>query len=285
MKQEMQIPYPDRGIFLNEDKHTASVKEQVYTYMLDHFEYTPFKGVLTYIKGAQHPKKGFPTPEAVWAVNQVKVVMREALYLFNTKAFVVGFLFTFGKKSFVERVINSYITIADRSLKPYYFKEEYLCPTARGAGNTTLLFLVKMGFDQKVASDFSRIIAHVFEYDDAYRYRLQDIASALSDVTFKEDISFEIKRLLSIYRMRESNDIIYGKVRSLVKIVLMALKVKKVKETLCEAVLFGIHDMRYDEADLYWVAMRGDYLFNGLTYEERYEALEIKPQQYKVIHE
>lgn len=282
----MHIIMPDRSIFLHDDKHTASVKEQETTFLHDKTEYVPFKGALIYIKGATYPKKGFPTPEAVWAINQAKVVLRESLSLMNTKAFIFGFIFTWDKKALIEKALASYNTIAMRALKPYLIKNEYLCPTAYSVNNGVLMFLVKLGINQQVASDFAYILAHIFEYDDAYRYRLQDIASVSSIRLWrKKNFRTELGYLFGVYKNRETNENVTSKVEKFMKLVYYILFFKKIRISMHEAMLLSIDGMRYDEADWYWVSMRGDYLFGGKTYEERYEAIKDKPTQYKVIHE
>ncbi len=281
----MHIIMPDRNIFLNDDKHTASVKEQETTFLHDRTEYVPFKGALIYVKGATYPKKGFPTPEAVWAINQAKVVLRESLSLMNTKAFSIGFLLTWNKKALIEKALNSYNTIANRALKPYMIKPEYLCPTAYSVNNGVMMFLVKLGINQQIASSFAYNVAHIFEYDDAYRYRLQDIASISSETHVKMDVSMEIEFLLKKYKERESNETVIHKVDSLMKLLKFALNVKSIHRALTEALLFSLEGMKYDESDWYWVCMRGDYLFGGQTYEERYASMKTKPTQYKVLHE
>jgi hypothetical protein len=285
MKKKMTIPYPDRGIFVNDDKHTASIKEQDTTMMLDHIEYAPFKGSLIYIKGATYPKKGFPTPEAVWAINQVKVVLRESLSLFNTKAFMVGFLLTWNKKAFIEKALRSYNTIAMRALKPYMIKMEYLCPTAYSANNGMMLFLTELGIDQQVASDFACIFAHILEYDDAYRYRVQDIASIMSYDFISSMPGIEFDYLFNTYMKRELNETVASKVTNIRRLLKYVLMIPRLRKALVAAILFSLPGMKYDEADYYWVSMRGDYLFGGKTYEERYEALKERPNQYNVIHE
>lgn len=285
MKQDLHVPYPDREIFLYDDKYTSTVKEQDTTFMLDHVEYVPFKGVLIYIKGATYPKKGFPTPESVWAINQAKVVLREAVALFTTRTFLIGFILTWNKKAFIERMIQSYTTIAMRSMKPYLLKGTYLCLTASAVGNTVIIFLTKLGFDQQVASELSLIVSHIFEYDDAYRYRLQDMATEMSVDILSTHRDFEIRYLMNLYREREGNAVVVKKVERVATLLRWALRLKGVQEALQEAVKFTVPSMRYDDADWYWVSMRGDYLFGGKTYEERYAALAVKPNQYEVIHE
>lgn len=285
MKQEMHIIVPDRQIFVNDDKYTSSIKEQETTFLHDHTEYVPFQGCLIYVKGALHPKKGFPTPEAVWAINQVKVVLRESLFVFNSTAFIVGFLLTWKKKSFIEKALDAYNTIANRALKPYMIKHEFLCPTAYNLNNSILLFLNDLGISESTASKFSYIISHIFEYDDAYRYRLQDIATEIKVDKFEENALSEIKRVLKIYLEREVNGAVASKVAKVMRLLKVILKVKSVRTAFTKAFLFGVNGMRYDEADYYWVSMRGDYLYGGLSYEDRFGKLETKPTQYTVRHE
>ena len=274
-----KVPYPDRRIFLYDDKVTSMVKEQHVTHRLDHIEYHPFIGSLIFIEGAEYPKKGFPTPEAVWAANQAKVVITEGMKVIYTPAFIIGFLFTWNKIKLIEKILVSYNLIAFRSLKPYLYKEIYMMPTCYTLNNLVLIFLTKIGIDQKIASDFSYLLAHIFEYDDAYRYRLQDIVSETTSDRLKHVSQMEIKRLMEIYLLRETGNSVQPRVKRIVNIITWALYIPKIKKAFQSMCDFPIERMALDEADRYWIGMRNDYNFEGLDYETRVSKLKKVPEQ------
>lgn len=263
------LPQPAPESFENASKQ-KQIADGAVTQLLDKVEYVPMQGALVYVKGGLYPKKGFPTPESIWAINQVKIVTREAMKF--------PFIFLHNK----EKLLRSFNLIADKAMRPYYLKEFYLCPTASAINWIILVFLVRIGINQTVASNTAKILAHIFEYDDAYRYRVQDLMTLTSSELMK-DPRREIKKLVQLHREREGVDnTVHNKVRILSKLILAVLLIPKYKKAFIEAVQGQIERMQPDEADWYWMCMRGDYLYGGLTYEERHRLFNQYPEQIKI---
>lgn len=65
------IPQPPSDIFLYDRNVPREVfRENRVTFLIE--KITKENGVLVYYKGAKHPKKGFPYPEAIEANNVLK---------------------------------------------------------------------------------------------------------------------------------------------------------------------------------------------------------------------
>lgn len=264
------IPQPIPESFENPSKEKQIVNDAV-TQILEKIEYKAMQGVFIHVKGGLHPKKGFPTPEAIWAINQVKILIREAIKF--------PLLFVHNKN----KLLNSFNFIVNKGMSPYYLKEFYLCPTASAINWIGLIFLVRIGVNQTVASNTAKIFAHVFEYDDAYRYRIQDLANATSSEAMAENPRREIKKLMNILRERELyNQVVQPKFEIASKLLLIALLIPKYKKAFIEAIQGQIERMQPDKGDWYWMCMRGDYDFGGLSYAERHKLFTQYPEQIKL---
>lgn len=271
MADKSRVPYPDTRTLLkgNGDRVETLMREEKHPMPIEKIEYVAFKGCLIYIEGATHPKKGFPTPEAIWAVNQVKVVFIELTKILTKPMFILGFLFTWNKKKLLESLVHSFLIIGNKALDPYLFKDIFLTPTAYKLNDIILVFLNKLGIRQGLASEFAYTFCHLIEYDDAYRYRIQDIASETSTGLIKENPRAEIKRLIKIFNEREISKYVREKFLRIANIMLWMLLIPRVKKAFVEAISGRIEGVYYDEADWYWVSLRSDYNFGGMTFSER----------------
>ena len=123
---------------------------------------------------------------------------------------------------------------------------------------------MNLGLDPQI----SQTTAHILEYDDAYRYRFQDIINEADLSQLQISPRKEIKRLINIYKQREENQVVKDKLEKLITPILYLLLIPKVKKAFIQAIPH-IKGIRPDPADLYWMSIRNDYLFGGKTYEER----------------
>jgi len=248
------------------------IDEEQYVHSTSHFKLIEDLGALRYIDGASFPAKGIPTPEAVFAVNQIKNLIKESV------KYAPFLIFCNRNKLF-----TSFNNLTNRFLAPYKVQHKYLCPTAFSVYTFIAKFLVNIGIDENIAENTAYNIAHIFEYDDAWRYRLQDIATesnvdALYDTPVKE-----LKRLVEVLKERQdmgSHNVVSDKVERLIKPLYWVLKIPKYRNSFFN-VIRQIEGMKYDEADWYWVCLRNDYLYGGKSHEERSSGLVI-PLRYKI---
>lgn len=275
MQANYSIPTAPREIF---NQHSSlQVQDEIITYVSSTpNQFVPNVGILVYIDGATYPKKGFPTLESTGAINIVKSVIKESL---RQKGILLALLF----QSSRTKLLTSFNIIADKTLSPYILKEEYMCPTARHVYHLTKNILITLKTPYHTADYAGKVIGHLFEYDDAYRYRLQDIATELSTATFLRSPGRELLRLRNIFKERERDKAnIFGKVdRLLTPLILLVLISPKIKKTLRQNIR-NLEQLKYDPSDKYWACLKGDrYLFTGLPYEERIIGLQV-PQPVKI---
>lgn len=262
--QNYFIPEIDKRVFVSNGGVEGVKSEQKYTNVLETIEYVPFTGILVHVKGGAHPKKGYPTPEAVFAINIVKTLTLEMLKILPFVAF-------FGKNKFLQ----SYNKVANRALDGYRMTEVYLCKTAYSVFLTVFGILRDLGVNERIALNFANNVAHIFEYDDAWRYRFQDVMSECFFVNLKENPIMEIKRLQVIHSLRDTESV-NKKASKVIKMITILLLIPKFKRAFVNNV--NLVNAKFDAADWYWVSQRNDYLFGGIPYEDRVKGLQLPLQ-------
>lgn len=238
--KEFYIPQPPKEIFRSYKDVVQNVTDpNEGSYVLEKISYTD--GIRVFINGSPFPKKGFPFPEAISAINIAKRAFLQILHI----PLVLEHY----------RVIQEYIRTAEWSLKPLYLEDNFLTPVAREMLNLNI---------QKELVD---IFAHIIEYDDAYRYRLQDICGEVSRVDLFKSPYKEGKRLLNLIIERENQEGMKKKWAKLKPLLILLVPFKRKFLRLINDLDFN--KMVLDEADKYWVSFREDYNYGGKTLNER----------------
>lgn len=260
-------------------KHDFSNKvlnnnEEIISYVSSKIEYVPYQGIIVHIIGATHPKKGFPMPESVAGANIMKTVLREL----SRHPLATSLAVIMDKNKFFE----SLLMVFNKTCLAYMLKKEYLCPAAYATHRFVKHFLHNIGVKEEFAEGAGSIFAYIIEFDDAYRYRFQDIISEAHPQELIHRPNKEIPRLLNILKEREDKDNTTAiKIIKMVKPLMYALYLPTIKKAYKKAAphLLGA---AYDEGDRYWACLKGDlYKFTGKNYEERTKGLEI-PKPVKV---
>ena len=225
-------------------------------------------GVLVYYDGALYPARGFPTDQIFLSMNIVKRVLRESLKF--------PLLFLHSNK----RLIESFNSIGEVSFYASVPPKYVLCPAARKIDDMVYIFLEEIGISPVEAALMARNIAYIFEFDNAYRYRIQDLASEAIEEELINNPSMEINRLLSIFLERDSDPIITSKFKMFKRYISFALMIPKYKKAFKRAMELGLNGIKYDHEDWYWVCQRTDYLYGGLSYEDRIKHFDVYPKLY-----
>jgi len=280
MPKTYHIPQPPKDIYYYSTGSRESTMYQEHAKSMLIEKITFDQGIQVFVKGAMFPKKGFPTPEAVWSANQAKRLLIESLKL--------PFLFLHSLK----KLLSVYNSIALQAVRPFILNDEYMTPVGQEIKSYAYVFLLHLGLEkrtltqQKISSDFADIIGFMIDIDDAYRYRIQDIAS---ETTAEELIAKpirEIRRLTKIIIARDSPGVAskFQRVSTILQLALLIPRFRKAfKKTLSENFLF-FRKLQYTQADEYWVWNRLDYKYMGMTQELRMELAKKKewvfPQLY-----
>jgi len=130
-------------------------------------------------------------------------------------------------------------------------------------------------YEENVAEIIANIgdfVALFLEYDNAYRFRLQDILVLKSNAAVKKDIKKEVSRLFDILMERETSAPMAEKWEKTRKIILFLLRIKIFREYF-KQILTNLHpaEVGIDENDWYFCLRRKSFNFKGKTLEERLE--------------
>lgn len=238
--------------------------------------------ILLYIEGAEFPQKGIPTPEALWATNIVKKVCLEVIHTLAFFPFSAALVFAclFRLETFLNRATESFNWIAIKVLQPYYMDPERMTPFARELEILIATFLMEFGINRGRSLAFGKNVAHIFEYDMAYRWRMQDLLSETSASALLS--SKELKRLGTLVGKRDSGRTAKQSQQfiRLFRIVLLSPRLKTALQRALNVIDFS--KLQFDEGDRYWCCFRSDYDFFGLTLRER-EAM-FREKGWKVPH-
>lgn len=235
-------------------------------------------GYLIYKKGLLKPSKGLVYPEAVKAINTAKKALMTILWFLKSKwswGLIAVFALLPRKKKVViiEKILSRYWSIVCHILEQHQLEHHYQVPTAKEVEKFVSVFLKVYGINDDISDKFASVVATIFEYDDAYRYRLQDICSETSAALLLADPIKEISRLLPIYQKREfQSERLFNDVKS-VTLLRYVLKFNVRLRASFNAALRGIDfkGLQFDEIDHYNILMKGGYDFLGRDFDSRYK--------------
>lgn len=232
--------------------------------------------VQVYLTGADYPMKGLAAAEAIWAINTLKRIFIEAVKLFSFREFMASFILLAvggGKRRsrLVTQLVAGFNRIGWSIASPYVLSDKYATPCALEVYHFIAVFLRELGVEDSEAHKTGELVAMIFEYDNAYRYRLQDMFNETEWTLLMSNPRKEIRRLVKLFLERDT-EIVGKKVSMFVQIASWVLLIPSVKN----AFRYGVDAINFrlmvpDEIDKYWMSFRKDYLFFGKTLAERKE--------------
>jgi hypothetical protein len=235
-------------------------------------EYPADGGILIHYEGCKYPKKGWPTQDGTWANNIVKRQTLLLIKMLSNKGITlpaVGFFFTPWKYkiSFIENALKQYIHASNMVLQPYYLKPERYCIFCRELRKFITNIFIGIGISIPIAEDAGKILTHLFEYDEAYKYPLQD---ALTDIDWSGNIRKEINKALERITDRMLGSGISEKYTHFGKLLTLILIHPKIKKAFKIAVsLSNTNNLKLKDDDYYWCILRSEYKYRGRPYEQR----------------
>ncbi len=245
-------------------------------------DYPPEGGIYVYYKGMPFPKKGFPTPEASWMNDIVKRVSVFLLRSIGSKdmllpAMAFAVLPWKMKLRTIDKVIYNFNRVALWMLQSIFMKDEYYSNPCKPMKKVITSFVQALGIEEKTSADIGKVIATMFEYDDSYRYRFEDVMSETSREALIASPLKEFRRLGKIFRDREKFADMFSKLDGMIAIGSVALLHPKVRQAWKQA-WGSINDeafamMQLDDADKYHTLIRGDYDFQGKSLTSRMRRL------------
>lgn len=231
-------------------------------------------GIFTYLKGAEYPQKGIAPAETLFFLNMAKRIVAEGMRLASKLPVMLGFclgqiVLPKRHKLSVQGILATYNSILWKVISPYILKPEYMMSFSREVRKFTATFLNEVGIDPLNNDQFSKIFSHFFEYDNAYRYRVQDLLSETTKKRLLENPHREIRNFIELSRHRDVEGVSEKLIAGL-KILSLLLRIPRYKRAFDFALgCSAFKNFQYDEIDVYWISMRNDYLYMGEDVETR----------------
>lgn len=270
-EQSYEIPQVDQQMYQNPRTANPLGNEEIVSHIATKpIEYNPYP--ILHLEGATYPMKGWYEPQIIAELNNIKAI------ILRVAQFPLMILLINKEKAMI-----AFNGIYDKMFH-YTLNEPYLLPAAKGFYTFTSQFLIHIGIDKIIAKQFCFRIAHIIQYDDAYRYRLQDILSETTHAQITSKPRQEFLRLIKILEQRTpKGNLVANKLKYVLIPVSYLLFVPKYRKAFINAMTEGVlKDMQYDDADRYWACLKNDdYLFTGRSVEERTAGLQ-RPKLVKV---
>ena len=215
--------------------------------LVERIDYPESGGQLTYFIDHPYPEKRVVFPEAIYCLDAVKRlllnILRLKLVFFKTETIKSLCWHTLRRIAFAKEYENKYCD----------------------SGRELMRVLRKLEVDERIIAT----ICLICEYDNAYRYRAQDLFKELDkDFFYKHPIS-EIIRLCKLGQSREVDENNKVKWNSF-KYIALTLLIPKVRRLAKEFVReIDLDKMKQSIEDCYWSWHWGYYNFGGKSFEKR----------------
>lgn len=240
------------------------------------------QGTHLWYKECPYPRRVFNDPN--WGPNHFLRVLEK---LGIVKKYI--FALTFLKNIVIPRTLNikkwepfleNLAIQIDWTLAEFYIKDNEYSVPVWGIGIFIKRFLEELGLNKNLARVYAKIAMMILEFDNAYRYRIQDMFGAVDMELFLYNPSKWIKKALEIYTEREltnKNDINFGargkilKMEFLVKILWIP-KIKKAWKKAASEITYG--NICFGDDDRFHISYWVGYNFEGKTFEQRFKPVE-----------
>ena len=234
------------------------------------------QGVYIYYKGVPYPCRAYFNPlndpnHNLRALNALGMVKKFFLSLFYAPVIPR----TFNLKKW-ERFLESSLLMCQWHLFEFLAEDNEWSVPVWEIGKMVRVFLETLGFNSDIAYLAARIVMCIFEYDQAYRYRLQDLLRE-SSKRLMQNPRKEIKRLFQLLIDRDIMDEgkqwnIYGRAEKFIKPLLLVLLIPKFKNAFLKAIDgLDFENIKLDINDRYHVSFWRGYDFFGQDFDTRYQ--------------
>lgn len=272
------IPYPEKHILENEvisdTEHLVKGASQP-VFILERVEYPEEGGIYVYLKDVLYPTKGFPNPEACQANNIAKrAFVGQLRFLAKNPLAVISLL---RKKNF-ESFLREYCSMAEIALGRFYLKDIRYQISVREIRKFVYKFFKELKIAEDICLSFSKTFATLLEYDNAYLFRVQDLANETDKEKLLLNPVKEFKKLLEILKQRDPRVGMHERFGSATMLISMAFKIPKIRKAYREALQeIDFTKIQMDENDRYQVLRWDKYNFFG-------ESFEVRGQRYMEMH-
>ncbi len=234
-----------------------SIEEMMVTetiYGFTHFEFPKKGGILVHHLN-RPPIKGMFYPEAVKANNMIKRLSVTLVMML---------------KPTPTNLLTQYRRLADGVLSHHYLHLRYYNDFDRELFELIYRFLRRFGFEFDLSYATGRIAATLLEYENRYRFTVEDLFTETSKEALMANPRKELKRLKKIYVARETYKDLGQRSKILFWLLRTLLLIPKVKRAFRFALRESeFKNLQFDELEKYWADRFGTYDFGGEPYAIR----------------
>ncbi len=222
----------------------------------------PKEGTRVYWEDLDYPTKTFPDENTVKGVDAMKktimAVMRSFAKMVSEHRIKTLFFLLFFRRELEDTALNLLQELAENLRAIRINKRTRYCPTVR---EFYRVFSLKEG---KVRNELRDICCMGLEYDDTYRYRVQNVIIVLDKKALQENTVKELGRLLGILSEREGKGVVMAEKWRKIKKGLLLLRFnrrlcREIREFLLE---LDINKCRMDFVDTFHARKKVDYKFS-----------------------
>ena len=249
---------------------------------LKRVEFPEAGGVLTYMEGYDHPYRGFPFHEFVDRIDVIKKIARAILSgLFHGLKGNKLKLLTFIPCAWAARIAVSVgIYAFSRMVERFRIKRQIYSQPIRELYRA--FSMERYGEDEKtriLRLQLRDLVCMILEFDNAYRYRLQDIVVELNQAALRANAIKELGRLLSVMQGRERGQDIVDTWTLLKLFIQVYLRIDRKFTRMIVDVLsqLKLDEMKLSVEDQFYCKPRKDYNFGFITTEQEYANRGIRP--------
>jgi len=248
-------------------------------------------GVFTYLQGYKYPYQGYPDERIVDLNASYKrsLISLPELFSKSPLRYFVPLMLLLPKKmkmKFAGDLVIHFGNIYAAGFGKHQIDDIRFCVSAREILRAGKVLIEKLpeGVLKALSVKFLYSLVMAYEFDNAYRYRAQDIFGVLDIARIKENARKEILRVLTIGLKRERTFATIPKeqrqfmdVATKWELALKATSLFLLFNPFVTRILrdffleVDMEKIRFNEMDWYYVCGRFDYDFGGLTYAERKE--------------
>jgi hypothetical protein len=240
-------------------------------------EYPESGGTYRHYLGCRAPEKGVIEPRIAYQNDEMKLFTVNILLPYVTPDLFKSTYSWKAKVRFLENWLYYYHREADRRLRYVYLKPERYTPMCQELRKLFTLFLENIGITRMVsetenlAANSSKTLVTMVQYDEQYRYPLQDFFSSTTQEALLKRPVRELFRISNLCESRDKNPLrskkIFGPWRLIAVAILFLPKVRKAWKNALAQVDFS--RLQFDDDDFYFCLTRFDYDYGGLTEEAR----------------
>lgn len=238
------------------------------TVNIKNIENHPDLGMITNCIGMRPYKGRFPDDIIVGRVDGAKAQLSLFLYLLKTTPLALGLFFPKRRLEIFRRLgMNLFkLQISIWDLIP---DKDYSRPVREiGRAIATVLDTWQV----RMLLNFKYTFMLILEFDDAYRFRLQDLLGELNKQNLILNPRKELKRLIDLGIQREHWEGVQGKFKSWKKLINLIPK-KILNKIVLVLLELDMDKVKLDESDMDW-AVDKPYDFGGVAWKGREYSLQ-----------